>query len=145
MKSISYNKFVSFSIFLSIAIVIALFLITTSYFHLNNLEKSIKNDSKTLTNLIFQNVYQVMKSGGTKKEIEEVIKKIESDLPNIISVKLIRNTPFEIKEIRESFNLQNKKLLNSYNELKIISDTDTLTGIFNRKKFDEFSNLAINV
>jgi diguanylate cyclase (GGDEF)-like protein len=43
----------------------------------------------------------------------------------------------EIEQIEIVFNKQNKKLLESYQELERISNTDKLTGVANRKKFEE--------
>ena len=50
----------------------------------------------------------------------------------------------EIKFLEKVFNTKNEELFDSYNKLELSSYTDTLTGIFNRKKFDEYSNLTLN-
>lgn len=43
----------------------------------------------------------------------------------------------EIKQIEVMFNAQNKKLFDSYKRLENISNTDKLTSVYNRKKFEE--------
>ncbi len=50
----------------------------------------------------------------------------------------------EIKFLEEVFNLKNEELFKSYNKLKKSNYTDSLTGVFNRKKFDEYSIITIN-
>lgn len=49
----------------------------------------------------------------------------------------------EVKQIEKAFNKQNEELMHSYNNLETISNTDPLTGIFNRKKFDEYADIII--
>ena len=50
----------------------------------------------------------------------------------------------EIKLLKDAFNLKNKALLNSYQKLEESNFTDSLTGIYNRKKFDEYSTFIFN-
>ncbi len=269
MKTISYSRFIQNTILVSMSVIIILFVIYAKYIQASSIEKSIKNDAGVVAQLVFENLYAVMKSGGNKADLNGVITQIEKDIPELLSIKIVKNdipnnhshiqnaiqsktieiysnkdhidfiypiifkeecischtknkagevasvilmeypilnlqvslkeilimfstlfiltiivffiiwfiflkkyflTPIqsladsmseitthddleqkitiessinEIKAIEHVFNLQNEKLLHSYNELKAISDTDSLTGIFNRKKFDEYSKLAI--
>lgn len=269
MKTISYSKFIRNTIIVSMTVIVILFVIYAKYIQASSIEKSIKNDAGVVAQLVFQNLYAVMKTGGNKSDLDNVIEQIEKNIPQLISIQIIKEvvpnahnniqnalqnktieistnkdhidfvypiifkdecitchtqskagevasvilmeypilslqvslkeilimfstlfvltilvffiiwfiflkkyflTPIqsladsmkeiathddleqkitiessirEIKAIENVFNLQNKKLLDSYNDLKMISDTDSLTGIFNRKKFEEYSKLAI--
>jgi diguanylate cyclase (GGDEF)-like protein len=269
MKTISYSKFIRNTIIVSMTVIVILFVIYAKYIQASSIEKSIKNDAGVVAQLVFQNLYAVMKTGGNKSDLDNVIEQIEKNIPQLISIQIIKEvvpnahnniqnalqnktieistnkdhidfvypiifkdeciachtqskagevasvilmeypilslqvslkeilimfstlfvltilvffiiwfiflkkyflTPIqsladsmkeiathddleqkitiessirEIKAIENVFNLQNKKLLDSCNDLKMISDTDSLTGIFNRKKFEEYSKLAI--
>ncbi len=50
----------------------------------------------------------------------------------------------EIKLLEKAFNIKNKALYNSSNKLEKASNKDHLTGIYNRRKFNEYSTLIIN-
>ena len=268
-KYISYKKFVYVVISLSIIIVSGIFWLYLNFIHSNKIEDSIKKDTSIMTELIFQNLYTVMKSGGDKEYIDNTIKDLEKKIPHIkidviqnmkdmsndaiknsfitkkleiskkgsdvqfitpilfkeeclichktskiddvagviivehsildvkisfkeiiimtiilliILILVFFNTWFyflkryfiapidslisqiskhqtfkdsetkilidsknkEIKFLEKVFNTKNEELFDSYNKLEVSSYTDTLTGIFNRKKFDEYSNLTLN-
>lgn len=80
---ISYNKFVRNTILLSISIVLALFIIFGLYFKSVSIDKSIKNDTQIMADLIFQNLYTVMKNGGDKQNLDETIKHLQKTVPHI--------------------------------------------------------------
>lgn len=269
MKTISYSKFIRNTVIVSMFVVVVLFVIYAKYIQANSIEKSIKNDAGVVAQLVFQNLYSIMKSGGNKEDLNNMIEKIEKNIPQLISIKLTKNLPTdhnnlqnntesknieivtnndhidfiypiifkdeciachtqnksgeiasvilmeypilnlqvslkeilimfsilfiltmlvffviwfiflkkyfltpiqslattmsdiathddleqeitiessikELKAIESVFNLQNKKLFDSYNELKTISNTDILTGVSNRKRFEEDSFLALS-
>lgn len=50
----------------------------------------------------------------------------------------------EIKLLEKAFNTKNKALYASTNKLEKASNKDHLTGIYNRKKFNEYSTLLLN-
>lgn len=268
-KYISYKKFIYVVVFLSIIIISGLFLLYTSLIHSNSIKESIKEDSNVMTELIFQNLYTVMKSGGDKELLDNTIKNLEKKVSHIkvnivqkaddTSSEIIKNsfltkkseisqkdldiqfiTPIlfkqeclqchttskvddvagvifiehslldvklsfkeillmtsilfiivifvffniwvyflkkyfinpieslisqisqhqthkdsktkifidskikEVKFLEKVFNLKNEELFKSYNKLKKSNYTDSLTGVFNRKKFDEYSIITIN-
>ena len=78
-KYISYKKFIYIVISLSIVIVSGIFWLYLSFIHSNKIEDSIKKDTSIMTELIFQNLYTVMKSGGDKKSIGNTIKDLEKN------------------------------------------------------------------
>ena len=90
-KAITYNKFIQKVIFLSTIFIIILFLLYGNFIQSKSIEKSIKEDSNVITNLIFENLYTVMKMGGDKELIEHTIKKIKNNISyaniNIITEK----------------------------------------------------------
>lgn len=269
-KTISFNKFIRNTIVMSMTIITFLFVLYGMYIQSSSIEKSIENDSVLLTNLVFQNLYTVMKNGGTRETIEKVVVDLEKSMPNDVSIKIIKppflntnkilenvfitgesdiirndkNIKFaspvvfqrecischtsshigdtaaivlikypilnlqislkeilimlgilflliitvffsiwyiflrkyfvlpikslvqqikqisshndlenkvfidssikEVKLIEDVFNRQNQELITSYNKLERISNTDSLTGIFNRKKFEEYAFLLLN-
>lgn len=268
-KYISYKKFIYVVMFSSIIIISGLFLLYTSLIHSNSIKESIKEDSNVMTELIFQNLYTVMKSGGDKELLDNTIKNLEKKIYHIklnivqkaddTSSEIIKNSfltkkseifqkdfniqfiapilfrqeclqchtkaqvndvagvifkehsildvklsfqeiifmtfilfiivifvffniwvyflkkyfinPIqdfisqisihqthndsktkilidskirEIKFLEEVSNLKNEELFKSYNKLKKSNYTDSLTGVFNRKKFDEYSIITIN-
>ena len=71
--------------------IIILFLLYGNFIQSKSIEKSIKEDSNVITNLIFENLYTVMKMGGDKELIEHTIKKIKNNISyaniNIITEK----------------------------------------------------------
>ena len=267
-KYITYNKFIRNIIFLSIIIITLFFLLYSKFIHENSIEKSIKEDTNTMSELVFQNLYTVMKIGGDKQLIDETIHRIKKDISNL-NVRVVKNddgqkeiitkvfqtkelqvsqqnqtiefsTPIlfkqeclkchhtaqvddvagvilldhqildiklslkeiftmmfvlfiititiffsswfyflkkyfikpidslveqiskyrtykdlennividtkikEIKLLKDAFNSKNKALLNSYQRLEESNFTDSLTGIYNRKKFDEYSTFIFN-
>lgn len=264
---ITYNKFIRNIIFLSIIFITLFFLLYSKFIHESSIEKSIKEDTNTMSELVFQNLYTVMKIGGDKELIDETINRIKKDIPHL-NVSVVKNdnekqiitkafqtkqpqisqenqtiefaTPIlfkqeclrchdtaqvddvagvilidhqildiklslreifvmlfvlfiimitvffsswfyflkkyfikpidslvyqiskykthkdlednitidtkikEIKLLKDAFNLKNKALLNSYQKLEESNFTDSLTGIYNRKKFDEYSTFIFN-
>ena len=267
-KTISYNVFIRNTIIISMSIILFLFFIYGTYIQSSNIEKSIKNDAGVIANLVFQNLYTVMKNGGTKESLAAVITDLEKSMPDIsigiikpnssnkkdivrdvfkskeaqivthtehvdfaspilfskeclschrdknvddVAATILIEYPIlnlqislreilvmasilflitiivffsiwyiflkkyfvkpikslitqinsitthddlqrkvyidtsikEVKQLEESFNKQNDELINSYNNLETISNTDSLTGVYNRKKFDEYSSLII--
>lgn len=246
------------------SIIILLFLLYGNYVQSSSIKKSIKNDAGIITDLVFQNLYTIMKNGGTKEDMTEVITDLDKKMPNVnitifnesnglpivsevfrsqiseieqenehlnfaspiiykkeclechrkvvegdtaavilieyplldlqISLKdilmmvtilfliivvvfftiwylflkryfvqpikslvkqiksivshedleksiFIDTSIKEVKQLEDAFNFQNKELITSYNNLEIISNTDSLTGIYNRKKFDEYTSI----
>lgn len=74
--------------------------------------------------------------------IDEISKhKTYKDLKNEI---IIDTNIKEIKLLEKAFNIKNKALYRSSNKLEKASNKDHLTGIYNRKKFTEYSTLLIN-
>lgn len=268
-RYISYNKFVRNTILMSIFIVISLFVLYGTYIQSSSIQKSMKDDTKIMSDLVFQNLYTIMKNGGDKKLLDETINTLEDEIPNV-NIRLIRDiddsenqlvkstflskkpdiirqldhlaftTPImykseclkchsngkigevaavtiiehpildikislkeillmasilfaliiivffiiwyyflnkyfvspiktlveqidnnsdhndlknkifidtsidEIKHLENAFNKQNKELLKSYKKLEDQSNTDALTGIYNRKKFDEYTEVFLN-
>lgn len=77
--------------------------------------------------------------------IHELAKKIENinsyeDLETNI---FINSSIIEIKQIENSFNMQNQKLIDSYVSLEKKSTTDELTGVLNRRKFNKYSTFIL--
>ncbi len=74
--------------------------------------------------------------------VEQICKyKAYKDLKNTI---IIDSKIEEIKLLENAFNMKNKALLNSYQELKESSFIDSLTETYNRKKFDEYCTFIFN-
>lgn len=74
--------------------------------------------------------------------IDEISKhKTYKDLKNEI---IIDTNIKEIKLLEKAFNIKNRALYSSSNKLEKASNKDHLTGIYNRKKFTEYSTLLIN-
>ncbi len=268
-KYISYNKFIRNTLLISLISVIVLFIIYSKYIQSSSIEKSIEDDTKVMSDLVFQNLYTVMKNGGNIEDINNTILNLEKNIPHVnikiikditdtnkkivndvflnktndvvrhndhldfatpiiykneclkchtnakvddvaavtliqhpildlkISLKelltmitilfiliiivfftswyyflnkyfnkpikdlvtqidatsnhhdlknnIIINTPIkEIKHLESVYNKQNKELFDSYKSLEEQSVTDSLTGVFNRKKFDEYCNFLMN-
>ncbi len=74
---ISYNKFIRNVIFLSVIYIIILFVFYGKFIQSTSIEKSIKEDSNIIGELVFNNLYTVMKMGGNKELLDETINKIE--------------------------------------------------------------------
>ena len=89
-KYISYKKFVYVVISLSIIIVSGIFWLYLNFIHSNKIEDSIKKDTSIMTELIFQNLYTIMKSGGDKEYIDNTIKDLEKKIPHI-KIDVIQN------------------------------------------------------
>ena len=87
---ITYNKFIRNIIFLSIILITLFFLLYGKFIHEKSIEKSIKEDTNTMSELVFQNLYTVMKIGGDKKLIDETINRIKKDISNL-NVSVIKN------------------------------------------------------
>lgn len=268
-NKLSYEQFVRNTIILSMLIILLIFGLFGGYFQSNSIEKSLKNDAQVMADLVFQNLYTVMKNGGNKEVINNTIFHLQENIPHVnIQVltkkenevkELVKNvfdskisaierdesylnfaTPIlfkteciachldvkvndvasviyiehpimdlkiplkeiltmslillfiiivvffstlyhllhkyfvkpilrlsnqihkstshhdlktkilidtrikEIKELEDAFNKQNKELMNSYQKIVDQSNTDSLTQIFNRKKFDEYSTIFLN-
>ena len=268
-NNISYNTFIYRIIYLGIFIILGVFIMYIIFIHSNTIKQSIKKDTNVITELVFQNLYTVMKSGGNKEVLDDTIENLSKKIPelkidviqnpdntsseivknsfitkkveliqkdlnvqfvapilftqeclqchsnskandvagvifmehSILDVKLSFNdillmtfvlfviiilvfffiwfysikrhfiNPIEnlisqvsnhkthkdsktkivvsskireIKFLEEVFNTKNTELFKSYNELRKSNFTDSLTGIYNRKKFDEYSNLTLN-
>lgn len=80
------------------------------------------------------------------KPINDLIDKISKhktykDLKNEI---IIDTNIKEIKLLEKAFNIKNRALYSSSNKLEKASNKDHLTGIYNRRKFTEYSTLLIN-
>lgn len=89
MKKISYNKFVRNTILLSLLLIISIFTMYGFYFKSSSIQKSIKNDTQVIADLIFQNLYTVMKNGGDMSSIDETIFHLEKNIPHI-NIKIIK-------------------------------------------------------
>ncbi len=261
-KIISYDGFIKRIIFLTTITIALLFGIYGYFIQSGSIKENLKSETSLFVDLIFQNLYTAMKNGADKKQLDEIIKNLEKNIPNssihlykspknskedfikevfenkesdffthdshidfarpiifkdecikchtdnkkgdiaaviqlefsildlyvslkdilvmisilfIISIivifivwytylkkyfinpikqlivkmskisghkdlerKITINTPIkEVKEIEKVFNRQKEKLTLAYNELERASNTDPLTKIFNRKRFDE--------
>lgn len=262
MKYISYNKFIRNTVLISTLIITILFVIYGVFIQSHSIEKSIQNDSKLVSNLVFENLYTIMKSGGTKEDLDRKIYEIMDHMPQVdvkivkpgedesefeknetkilhqidhiefaspvfyksecischmnskvgdiaavmyieypivnlkVSIKeigimiailfiisivvifiiwyiylskyfvipikelisqmknisthkdlekeiVIETVIQEVKDIEDVFNEQNKKLHKIYYELENISNTDVLTNVANRKRFDEYSQIIL--
>lgn len=97
-KNISYNRFVHNTILFSIIAVISIFSIYGFYFKSNSIEKNIKNDTQIMADLVFQNLYSVMKHGGNLKDIDDTINHLENSVPHI-NIQIIRNKNKTNKDI----------------------------------------------
>ena len=73
---VSYNKFIRNVIFLSVIYIIVLFLFYGKFIQSTSIEKSIKDDSNIIGELVFNNLYTVMRMGGDKKLLDETCKSI---------------------------------------------------------------------
>ena len=80
---VSYNKFIRNVIFLSVIYIIVLFLFYGKFIQSTSIEKSMKEDSNIIGELVFNNLYTVMRMGGDKKLLDETITRIEEKIPNI--------------------------------------------------------------
>jgi c-di-GMP phosphodiesterase len=78
--------------------------------------------------------------------INTLIKQIDNNISHKdLKHKIVIDTNIkEIIHLEKVFNKKNKELLHSYNKLENASNTDSLTGIYNRKKFEEYSSLILN-
>jgi uncharacterized protein YneF (UPF0154 family) len=101
-KTISYNKFVRNVIILSMLVVVALFLLYGTYIQSNSIERSIKDDTKVMTDLVFQNLYTVMKSGGDKELLNQTINHIEKNIPHV-TIKIVKTSDENKKKRSASF------------------------------------------
>ena len=97
-KTISYNVFIRNTIIISMSIILFLFFIYGTYIQSSNIEKSIKNDAGVIANLVFQNLYTVMKNGGTKESLHNVVTDLEKSMPDI-SISVIKPYSLNKKDI----------------------------------------------
>lgn len=97
-KHISYNKFVRNVILLSMFLVACLFFLYGTYIQSSSIEKSIKQDTQTMTTLVFQNLYNIMKNGGNKELIEHAIEDIEKNIPHV-NISIIKTYDDNKKQI----------------------------------------------
>ena len=83
MKYISYNKFIRNTVIISTLIISVLFTIYGVFIQSHSIEKSIQNDSKLISNLVFENLYTIMKNGGAKEDLDKKIKEIMKHMPDV--------------------------------------------------------------
>lgn len=121
MKKISYNKFVRNTILLSILIILTVFTAYGFYFKSSSIEKSIKNDTQIIADLIFQNLYTVMKNGGSMSNIDETIFHLEKNIPNI-NIKIIKDSNQPLNSVvYEAFNTKEPVIQRQENFLDFAS------------------------
>ncbi len=60
-NNISYNTFIYRIIYLGIFIILGVFIMYIIFIHSNTIKQSIKKDTNVITELVFQNLYTVMK------------------------------------------------------------------------------------
>ncbi len=119
-KTISYNKFVRNTIFISVLLIVILFLLYGKYIQSSSIEKSIQNDAKVVSNLIFQNIYTVMKNGGNKKLIDDTINDIQNNLKDI-KIKIIKKDVLSDEVIHRVFNSKELQISKDGNHIDILS------------------------
>lgn len=80
------------------------------------------------------------------KPINELIEEISKhkSYKDLKSQIIIKTNIREIKQLEKAFNTKNNALHSSISKLEKASNKDHLTGIYNRKKFVEYSNLIIH-
>lgn len=110
MAQVSYNKFLIYLFTYSIIFIIVLFFLSSYFLQSKSVERDIKKDSDFVSELVFQNLYNIMKMGGDKELIETTIKKIEKDIPNI-RVDLKKNDNDKLFDINSSRIIQNKSVI----------------------------------
>lgn len=109
-RCMSYNKFIRNVILFSMFFIIVLFLLYSNFIQSSSLKKSIKEDTNIMANLVFQNLYTVMKMGGDKELINETIVKIEKDISHI-NVDIVRNNDKNSKTINDAFLTKEPQIL----------------------------------
>lgn len=120
MKYISYNKFIRNTVITSTIIISIIFAIYGIFIQSHSIEKSIKNDSKVMSELIFQNLYTVMRDGGTKKDLEEIIERSEKNLPNI-HINIVKTPDYQDKYIQEVFKTKEPEVFHHIDHIDFAS------------------------
>ena len=118
---ISYKRFTYIVISLSIFIISGIFFIYINFMHSNKIEESIKKDSSVMTQLIFQNLYTVMKSGGDKESIDRTIKDLERRIPHI-KINVIQNMEnISSDPIKNSFKTKESEIFQKGSDVQFIT------------------------
>lgn len=116
MKYISYNKFIRNTVIISTVIIAILFAIYGIFIQSHSIEKSVKTDTSMMSNLIFQNLYTVMKKGGTKEELDEVIKNSKENMPNV-NISIIQNPKDSKDYIQKVFETKEAEVFNKMSHI----------------------------
>lgn len=115
------NKFVQKSVLIFIIIITSLFLIFGVYMQNKNIEISIKNDAGIVADLVFQNLYNIMKNGGNKELLDIAIKDIENNLPDA-TIKILRNSDqLDIENLKNVFSSKNEDIYTHGNHIDFAS------------------------
>ena len=97
-NNISYNTFIYRIIYLGIFIILGVFIMYIIFIHSNTIKQSIKKDTNVITELVFQNLYTVMKSGGNKEVLNDTIENLSKKIPEL-KIDVIQNPDNTSSEI----------------------------------------------
>jgi diguanylate cyclase (GGDEF)-like protein len=82
MKTISYNKFISKIVIITVLIIALLFFGYGFFIQSSSIKKNLTNENALFTDLIFQNLYTAMQNGANKSELDRVIEQVEKKITN---------------------------------------------------------------
>lgn len=119
MKYISYNKFIRNTVITSTIIIAILFAIYSIFIQSHSIEKSVKTDTSIMSNLVFQNLYTVMKKGGTKEELDEAIERSKENMPNV-NIKIINSFDTKDEYIKKAFETKESEVFNNISHIDFI-------------------------
>lgn len=103
------------------SIIILLFLLYGNYVQSSSIEKSIKNDAGVISELVFQNLYTIMKNGGTKEDMTKVIIDLEKKMPNVNISVFKSPTSVNLPTVTEVFSSQVSDIVQENNHLYFAS------------------------
>lgn len=111
-NNISYNTFIYRIIYLGIFIILGVFIMYIIFIHSNTIKQSIKKDTNVITELVFQNLYTVMKSGGNKEVLNDTIENLSKKIPEL-KIDVIQNPDNTSSEIVKNSFITKKSRINS--------------------------------
>ena len=82
MKTISYNKFITKIVLITVVIITCIFLSYAFFIQSSSIKKNLTNENALFSDLIFQNLYTAMQKCANKQELDQVIVQLEQKITN---------------------------------------------------------------